>query len=106
LLSVSQFTADLTQQLFALRRNFTIIPNSIDIDKFSKEVKVPIVENTILYFGTLIRKKGLLELPLIFNEVYKQNNQAKLILIGRDSFDILSGNKDWGTFPSSYRRSF
>ena len=30
-------------------------------------------ENTILYFGTLIRKKGLLELPHIFNEVYKKN---------------------------------
>jgi glycosyltransferase involved in cell wall biosynthesis len=45
-----------------------------------------------LYFGTLIRKKGLLELPLIFNEVYKHNNDAKLVLIGRDASDIISGN--------------
>jgi glycosyltransferase involved in cell wall biosynthesis len=92
LLSVSQYTADLTKELFELNRDFTIIPNSIDIDKFSNEGSAVMEENTILYFGTLIRKKGALELPLIFNEVYKQNNQVKLILIGRDASDIISGN--------------
>ncbi|WP_293870280.1 glycosyltransferase family 4 protein [Flavobacterium sp.] len=92
LLSVSHYAADLTRKLFELQRDFTIIPNSIDIDKFTFNEKIPIQENTILYFGTLIRKKGLLELPIIFNEVYKHNNQAKLILIGRDASDIISGN--------------
>ena len=92
LLSVSQYTADLTNELFSLKLDFTIIPNSIDIDKFAFDDKIEAQENTILYFGTLIRKKGLLELPLIFNEVYKKNNFAKLILIGRDASDIISGN--------------
>lgn len=92
LLSVSKYTANLTNELFSLQRDFTIIPNSIDIDKFVFESKSEVQENTILYFGTMIRKKGLLELPLIFNEVYKKNNKAKLILIGRDSSDIISGN--------------
>lgn len=92
LLSVSQYTADLTKELFSLKSNFTIIPNCIDIDKFNFEDKIEVQENTILYFGTLIRKKGLLELPLIFNEVYIKNNNAKLILIGRDATDIISGN--------------
>ena len=92
LLSVSQFTADLTKELFSLDRDFTVIPNSIDTDKFSFDDTIEIKENTILYFGTLIRKKGLLELPLIFNEVYKKNNKAKLILIGRDGSDIISGS--------------
>ncbi|MES2411764.1 MAG: glycosyltransferase family 4 protein [Bacteroidota bacterium] len=92
LLSVSQHTADLTKELFSLKRDFTIIPNSIDIDKFTIEDKTEEQQNTILYFGTLIRKKGLLELPLIFNEVYRKNNKAKLILIGRDASDIISGN--------------
>lgn len=92
LLSVSQYTADVTKELFSLERDFTIIPNSIDIDNFSVDDTIEVQENTILYFGTLIRKKGLLELPLIFNEIYKKNNQAKLILVGRDSADIISGN--------------
>lgn len=92
LLSVSQYTADVTQQLFELNRDFNIIPNSIDIAKFSKDNSIVVQENTILYFGTLIRKKGSLELPLIFNEVYKRNKQAKLILLGRDASDIITKN--------------
>lgn len=92
LLSVSKYTADVTKKIFSLKRNFTIIPNSIDLDYFSLDNDNLIVDNTILYFGTLIRKKGLLELPLIFNEIYKKNNHAKLVLIGRDAADIISGN--------------
>ena len=101
LLSVSQYTADLTKELFSLERDFTIIPNCIDINKFSTESVTKVEENTILYFGTLIRKKGLLELPLIFNEVYKKNNKAKLIVIGRDASDIISGNHSTWTMMQS-----
>ena len=92
LLSVSHYTAEVTKQLFSLNRNFQIIPNSIDLEKFSNDHSIGFQENTILYFGTLIRKKGSLELPLIFNEVYKHNKRAKLILIGRDASDILTKN--------------
>jgi glycosyltransferase involved in cell wall biosynthesis len=92
LLSVSQYTADVTKELFSLKNDFTIIPNSIDLDNFSKNETITSNENTILYFGTLIRKKGSLELPLIFNEVYQANNQAKMIIIGRDASDIVTGN--------------
>ena len=103
LLSVSQYTADLTKELFSLEHDFTIIPNCIDINKFSTESVTKVEENTILYFGTLIRKKGLLELPLIFNEVYKKNNKAKLIIIGRDASDIISGNHStWAMMQSLF----
>ncbi|WP_284651841.1 glycosyltransferase family 4 protein [Flavobacterium terrisoli] len=92
-LSVSQYVAKVTKELFSLSNDFTVIPNGIDLEQFSlRNDQQSAQENTILYFGTLIRKKGLLELPLIFNEVYQQNNQAKLILIGRDASDIISGN--------------
>ena len=103
LLSVSQYTADLTKELFSLERDFTIIPNCIDINKFSTESATKVEENIILYFGTLIRKKGLLELPLIFNEVYKKNKKAKLIIIGRDASDIISGNHStWAMMQSLF----
>lgn len=92
-LSVSQYTATVTKELFALPNDFTIIPNGIDLADFSiGETINNTEEHTILYFGTLIRKKGLLELPLIFNEVHKQNKQAKLVLVGRDAADITTGN--------------
>ncbi len=112
LISVSQFTADLTNRLFGLNKNFTIIPNAIDMSLFENIVSTVTVpsepvlsagtersrsrveagDRGLLYFGTLIRKKGLLELPLIFNKVIEQNPSAKLILVGRDASDIISGN--------------
>lgn len=92
LLSVSQYTANVTQEIFSLARPFTIIPNGVDLKHFTVDSKGSTDPNTILYFGTLIRKKGLLELPLIFNEVYKANQEAKLIIIGRDAADIQTGN--------------
>ncbi|WP_367757410.1 glycosyltransferase family 4 protein [Flavobacterium sp. WC2430] len=93
LLSVSQFTANLTNQLFGLKRKFKVIPNSIDTNTFTSNINSSTNTNkTILYFGSLIRKKGLLELPLIFNEVIKTNPTVKLILIGRDVSDVISAS--------------
>jgi len=112
IISVSQFTANLTNQLFGLNKKFTIIPNAVDLSLFDNSVsKVTVPSEPVqslgaersrssveagarglLYFGTLIRKKGLLELPLIFNKVIEQNPTAQLMLVGRDAPDIISGN--------------
>jgi glycosyltransferase involved in cell wall biosynthesis len=91
IISVSEFTGKLTQKLFQLHKKFTVIPNSIDLNNFEPSV-IQAKNNTILYFGTLIRKKGLLELPLIFNEIIKKQPDAKLILVGKDSGDKQSGS--------------
>jgi glycosyltransferase involved in cell wall biosynthesis len=105
LLSVSQFTADLTNAIFGLKKEFTIIPNCIDVNKF-KSIEQPTTINQqprILYFGTLIRKKGLLELPLIFNEVIKSNPEAKFVLVGKDASDSISGNTStWAMMQSLF----
>ncbi|WP_163407769.1 glycosyltransferase family 4 protein [Flavobacterium ajazii] len=92
LLSVSQFTADKTNEVFGLKKQFIVIPNSIDINSFKLDHEIQSVPNTVLYFGSLIRKKGLLELPLIFNELIKLNSNVKLILVGKDVQDIISGS--------------
>ena len=91
-ISVSRFTADKTNELFGLQLPFTIIPNGINPEKFQPDGSVQKIPNTILYFGTLIRKKGLLELPLIFNQVVAKNPNAQLILVGRDASDIATGS--------------
>jgi len=94
LLSVSSYTAELTKELFGLKRNFTTIHNSIDLAKFENlEADIESNEPVVLYFGTLIRKKGLLEMPLIFNKVFEEYPKARLILVGRDSGDAITGNK-------------
>jgi glycosyltransferase involved in cell wall biosynthesis len=93
LISVSQFTADLTNEVFGLNKEFIIIPNSIDINLFEDNSNDNSKDkDTILYFGSLIRKKGLLELPFIFNEVVHKNSNVQLLLIGKDVPDVISGN--------------
>ncbi|WP_369765601.1 glycosyltransferase family 4 protein [Flavobacterium sp. WC2429] len=91
LLSVSQFTADKTNEVFGLEKKFTIVANGIDSYSFTNSI-TNINNKTILYFGSLIRKKGLLELPFIFNKVIDKYPKAKLVLVGRDVPDIISGN--------------
>jgi starch synthase len=90
IISVSQFTGDETNKVFQTKRPFQVIPNAIDVQNF--QAVTPTNHQKILYFGTLIRKKGLLELPLIFNEVHKKNPKAELLLVGKDSKDITSGS--------------
>ena len=91
-ISVSHFTADKTNELFGLQLPFTIIPNGINPEKFQLDSSIQKVPGTILYFGTLIRKKGLLELPLIFNQVINKRPNTQLVLVGRDASDIATGS--------------
>lgn len=90
-LSVSQYTADVTNQLFNIHKSFTIIPNGINTDSF-KNKKTYDDAKTILYFGGIIRKKGVLEIPHYFNKVIKKIPDTQLILIGQDMSDKLTGN--------------
>ena len=92
LIAVSQFTGELTNSLFGLQREFAVIPNAIDVDLFDELAENQSMTNEILYFGSLIRKKGLLELPHIFNILAERYPEAKLTLIGRDVADIVSGS--------------
>ena len=87
LLSVSEFTADKTREIFGLKKEIRLIPNSVDVEVFKSTEEAP-TPDTILYFGSIIRKKGVLELAHIFNLVHKQNPNTRLIMSGRDVKDI------------------
>ncbi|SDL41872.1 Glycosyltransferase involved in cell wall bisynthesis [Salinimicrobium catena] len=90
LLSVSRFTAEETKRLFGVRREINIIPNSIDAKTFQSKTQ-EYTPNRILYFGSIIRKKGVLELPGIFQEVLKKAPEAELVLVGKDVKDRNTG---------------
>lgn len=93
IISVSQFTANQTCQIFKLNKEIKIINNGVNTDLFKNDDSLSSNEQIILYFGTLIRKKGIFELFKIFNEVYKINPEAKLVLIGKDSGDVITKSK-------------
>jgi len=90
IVSVSEFAAKVTRSIFKLKVSITIIANGIDLDKFVNNSVLSYEPNTLLYFGTIIRKKGVIELAHIFNELVQLNSNVKLILIGNDSKDILT----------------
>jgi glycosyltransferase involved in cell wall biosynthesis len=90
-IAVSRFTADVTRRLFNLRTDVGVIPNGIDITQFKPAMNGEVEPNTILYFGTLARKKGLLDLCRAFSMVCERNTEARLLLVGRDMRDQLSG---------------
>jgi L-malate glycosyltransferase len=90
LISVSAFTAEVTREIFNLEKDIAIIPNSIDVSRFKPENEKEL-PNRILYFGTLIRKKGVLELPEIFNLIHQTTPDTELVFAGKDVPDIFIG---------------
>ncbi|EGV44361.1 glycosyltransferase family 1 protein [Bizionia argentinensis JUB59] len=87
IVSVSTFTANLTTSIFGLKTAIPTIPNGINTDDF-KPLHLEIHNSQLLYFGTVIRKKGILELALIFNKVVAKVPECTLLLIGKDAIDV------------------
>ncbi len=90
LISVSEFTSIKTAGLFGLKKKIKIIPNSVDVDYFTAN-NTGIEPNTILYFGSIIRKKGVLELAAIFNLIIEAKPKSRLIFVGKDVNDHITG---------------
>lgn len=86
IVSVSEFTSHLTKKLFGIKKEIEVIHNGIDTTSFSpsKNNEIP---NTILYFGAVIRKKGVLELASILNKVVEVSPTVKPIILGKDVID-------------------
>lgn len=89
IIAVSHFVGSQTNTVFKQNRRFTVIYNSINSNCFQPETR-NLTGETILYFGTIIRKKGVLEIPHYFNEVVLKFPKAQLLIVGGDSSDINS----------------
>lgn len=94
LLSVSEFTAIKTKKIFRLKKEVKVIPNSVDVEMFRPANTEPLPK-TIFYFGSIIRKKGVLELGQIFNHIHHQDPDIRLIMAGKDVVDINSGRSTY-----------
>jgi glycosyltransferase involved in cell wall biosynthesis len=90
--AVSRFTADVTTRLFGLSRPFQVLYNGLDTERFTPGDAPASREPTVLYFGTLVRKKGVLDLPAIFSRVVELWPDVCFALLGRDSRDRRTGS--------------
>ena len=102
---MSTFTAKLTKVIFKLNKEIQVIPNSIDAERF-KPTEVAEIPNHILYCGSIIRKKGVLELAKICNLIFEQNPGARLILAGSDVSDVFTGRSTQELFMENIRPEF
>jgi glycosyltransferase involved in cell wall biosynthesis len=102
LASVSRFTADLTRELFGLPDRFQVIPNGVDLSRFHPGLPEDVEPGTVLYLGTLVRKKGVLDLGPAFSRVVRREPRARLALAGRDSADRRTGSPStWSLLEAS-----
>lgn len=104
LLSVSEFTARESSRLFNLKEEIKVIPNSVNVVHFNP-TGGKVTPNTILYFGSIIRKKGVLELAEIFNQIADKNPQAHFLIAGRDVIDHLTKTSTKGLMLKKISRS-
>lgn len=89
----TNYAGQLSKKLFSIKNKIIkTIPNGLDLNKFENENPEVFENGLILYIGTIIRKKGVFELPGIIKRVRLRNPEAHLVLIGGDSADVVSGN--------------
>lgn len=100
----TKYAGEISKQLFKIKnKEITTIYNGIELENFQNNTPEIFEKETILYIGTLIRKKGVLELPEIFHKVRNVLPHAKLILIGGDSYDIkTNSNSTWELMQNQF----
>lgn len=85
----TDFAGRLTAKLFSIQnKKVKVIHNGIPLSDFNNTNPDDFESGLLIYIGTLIRKKGVLEFPGIMSTLLKINPNARLILIGADSFDV------------------
>ena len=83
------FAGNLSKEIFNIpEKPIQTIHHGLKLSNFNNPRPADFETGVLLYIGTIIRKKGVLELPGIFKKVLSKYPTAKLILIGNDSPDI------------------
>ena len=83
------FAGDVSKRLFKIKnKEIRTIHYGLELAKFEKILTNQFENGLIFYLGTIIRKKGVLELLEIMKQVIVKYPKAKLVLIGSDAPDI------------------
>jgi glycosyltransferase involved in cell wall biosynthesis len=100
----TQFAGDFSSSLFSIpSHKIQKFFHGLQLNNFNNNAPSVFEDNTILYIGTIIRKKGVFEIPEIFRKVLQTVPNAKLILIGTDSGDKITNSKStWKMVDSSF----
>ena len=87
------YAGNVSRELFGINHKvIQTIHYGLELSRFENSDPALFEKGLLLYIGTVIRKKGVFELPEIFKKVRLQFPEAKLILIGGDSSDVQTGS--------------
>jgi glycosyltransferase involved in cell wall biosynthesis len=87
------YAGNVSRELFGIKnKRVQTIHYGLELSRFENPNPALFEKGLLLYIGTLIRKKGVFELPEIFKKVRLQFPEVKLILIGGDSSDVQTGS--------------
>ena len=87
------YAGTVSKRLFGIKDQvIQTIHYGLALDQFNNKNPEVFEHGLILYIGTIIRKKGVFELPEILKRVSIQHPEAQLVLIGGDSADIQTGS--------------
>lgn len=102
------FAGELSKKIFKLKNDeIKTIHHGLELQNFTNDFPAVFQKGMILYIGTLIRKKGALELPAIFNKVRKKFPEAKLVLIGSDAPDIKTNSAStWQLMQDQFKENY
>ena len=99
IVAVTRFAAERTRTLFKLKKDIDVIPNGVNTGIYFPDSSISEDDSLILYYGSLIRKKGILDLAKIFTLVAAMDSSVRLLMVGRDSADRQSGkDSTWDLF--------
>lgn len=103
----TKYAGVVSAELFGIHKEqVKTIHYGLDLNQFKNDYPYDFEKGLILYIGTIIRKKGVFELPKIFNKVRSQYPEARLVLIGGDSGDVKTGNKStWELVKQQFQKT-
>jgi len=102
----TNFAGELSAKLFKITKKVTTIHYGLDLQKFHNPTPEIYEKGLIVYVGTVIRKKGVMELPAIFKLVLNEFPEAKLVIIGGDSPDIKTqSDSTWNLMKKQFSES-
>ena len=88
----TSFAGQLSKKIFRFKnKEIRTIHYGLQLNDFNNPEPENFKKFQILYIGTLIRKKGVLELPFILQKIIRKFPEARLLMIGSDAPDIETG---------------
>ncbi len=104
IIAVSNYSALLTASLFKLNNDdIEVIYLGIHVNRYNvlsnaNDNKKPL----LVHFGSLTRKKGVLDIPHIFNELVKLKTNCELLIFGKDTIDTAENRSTWEMMTESF----